>query len=336
MNKPKILFIGTSFFNIEKYIIKSFEKNGFNVDYYNDRPSESSLVKGIIKLNTGLFKPFSNLYFSKILKKTINTKYSKVFILNGKIINRDLLLALKSQQTQAEFILYTYDSLDLYPNTLESLDLYDRAYSFDSIDSEKHENVSLLPLFFNEKVEELSAYKNFEYDLLSICTAHPNRYSVIKDLFPKLKSEEVKIFSFLYLNRLQYLYNIFSIPQFKSSKKSEFNFKPLKEEENLKLISKSKALFDVEHSRQSGLTMRTIESLGSKRKLITTNTEIKKYNFYTKSNILVLSDVKNLKEIKAFLDKPYTDLDIDVYNQYKLAYWSRIILGIEERGCYFK
>ena len=70
MSKPKILFIGTSFFNIENKIIKSFENNGYEVDYYNDRPSNASIIKGLIKVNKKISRPINDMYFQKILKET--------------------------------------------------------------------------------------------------------------------------------------------------------------------------------------------------------------------------------------------------------------------------
>ena len=75
--------------------------------------------------------------------------------------------------------------------------------------------------------------------------------------------------------------------------------------------------------------MRTIETLGSRRKLITTNKEIKKYNFFSEKNILVFSEQLTTNEIKDFLNEPFEPLNSNIYNQYHIDKWSKIILGIE-------
>ena len=42
------------------------------------------------------------------------------------------------------------------------------------------------------------------------------------------------------------------------------------------------SVLDINHLDQSGLTIRTFEALGAGKKIITTNSEIKKYPFYIK------------------------------------------------------
>lgn len=329
LSKPKILFIGTSFFNIENKIIKSFENNGYEVDYYNDRPSNASIIKGLIKVNKKISRPINDMYFQKILKETKKNCYQKVFILNGKIMNKKMISKLKEQHNNSEFIFYTYDSLRLYPTTIETLEMYDRIYSFDTKDVEKYKFITLLPLFFDEDIKNITSSSEYEYDILSICTAHPNRYNVIRKIFPQLELSGLNIYSFLYLNKLQFIYNKLFVSEFKNSSKTEFNFNSLSNQDILNLISRSKSIFDVEHKEQSGLTMRTIETLGSRRKLITTNKEIKKYNFFSEKNILVFSEKLTTNEIKDFLNEPFEPLNSNIYNQYHIDKWSKIILGIE-------
>ena len=59
----------------------------------------------------------------------------------------------------------------------------------------------------------------------------------------------------------------------------------MSQEEIISLISKSKAILDINHPSQVGLTMRTFETLGANKKLITTNENIKIYDFFDKENI---------------------------------------------------
>lgn len=333
-NKKKILFIGTSFFNIEKHIINTFKELEYDVDYYDDRPSRSALLKGLIKVKPSIVEPLKQKYFEKIISETKDTDYNIVFILNGKILTEAMIKKLKSVHQNSEFVYYTYDSLRLYPHVINTLHLYDRAYTFDKKDSENNAELELLPLFYNRNVKSAAKKdtKLERYDILSVCTAHPNRYTIIKKLFPLLIENGVEIYSYLYLNKLQFLYNKFNVMEFKNSKFKEFKFKPLTEEENLAVLKVSKCVFDVEHSLQTGLTLRTIETLGAKKKLITTNKAIRDYNFYNENNIFILDDANtiNINEVLQFLKTSTEEIPNEIYEQYSIENWTKVITGIEK------
>ena len=204
----RILFIGTKFFSIEEQLIGKFEEYGFCVDFFDDRPSQNSWFKGISKLNAKVTRPFNKRYFNKIIESTRERKYDIIFVLNGKTVDATFLKKLKGIFTKAEFVFYTYDSIKIYPEIYNTLKFYNRRYTFDLLDSKEITELSFLPLFYNKKiVETADTYTDKNIDLLSVCTAHSNRYKVIKELFPVLKAEGVNVFSYLYLNKLQYLYN---------------------------------------------------------------------------------------------------------------------------------
>lgn len=331
MSRNRVLYIGTPFFNYYKSIILEFEKQGYMVDYYNDRPSENSLVKGLIKVKKNLVNNIIQRYFEKIISETKEKTYDLVFIVNCKVFTPQMIKELRETQKSARFVLYMWDSLTLYPNSRELIPIFDKAYSFDLDDCEKIKELIFLPLFYSREFEVVgNSSKNEKvYDLLSICTAHPNRYKIISGLFPKLESSGVKIFSYMYLNKMQYLYNKLLVPEFKHSKSKEFKFKPLSVKENIELLRKTSTVFDMQHNKQSGLTMRTIETLGAKRKLITTNTSIKKYDFYNENNIYVMEDY-NIDKIKEFINKKYSSISEEVYNKYSLKNWIETIINEED------
>lgn len=66
--------------------------------------------------------------------------------------------------------------------------------------------------------------------------------------------------------------------------------------------------------------MRVIEILGARRKLVTTNTSIKDYEFYNKDNILII-DRENPIISKEFCDTDYQPLDDCIYIKYSLDAW---------------
>jgi len=328
MKNKKVLYMGTPIFNYSKKIISEFEEQGYSVDYYNDRPSESSFVKGVIKVRRSLMGILIQRYFEKIMSETKGKNYDLVFIVNCKVFTPVMIQQLRDSQKSARFVLYMWDSFTLYPKSKELLSYFDKAYSFDLDDCSNNDELTFMPLFFYKEIEEIGQikFKEIECDIVSVCTAHPNRYKTMHELFPTLESIGIHVFSYMFLNRLQYLYSKMFAPEFKGAKSSEFKFKPLSEQENLDVLKKSNTVFDMQHNMQSGLTMRTIETLGAKRKMITTNSNIKKYDFYNANNIFVM-DKNNLSGIEKFIKQEYQPISEDIYRKYSLHSWVETIIN---------
>ena len=85
------------------------------------------------------------------------------------------------------------------------------------------------------------------------------------------------------------------------------------------IYDQAKCVIDIESAKQCGLTMRTIEMIGLRKKLITTNKDIVNYDFYHEDNILVV-DRNNFVLDEAFIDRPYYHLDEQIYEKYSLSH----------------
>ena len=159
-----------------------------------------------------------------------------------------------------------------------------------------------------------------KYDISFVGTVHSDRYPIIKRL-----EDDFKVFHYFYspsklLFKLQRLLK----SSFKNIDPSDIHFESFKKDELLKLINESRAVIDIEHPDQKGLTMRTIEMLGARKKFITTNSNIREYDFFNEANILVI-DRKNPVIDKSFLELPYADLDNSIYEKYSLSNWTKHI-----------
>lgn len=322
MSPKRVLLIGAPFHTYHTQIREAFEVRGFAVDYYDDRPSQNPLVKGIIKVRPRLAHPLIAKYFDRLLSETQLKTYALVLIINCKVFDPVMIHRLRQSQESARFVLYMWDSLTLYPNSERLIPIFDTAYSFDPEDCRRVEGLQHLALFYGEQYQKLGIplRSEREYDVVSVCAAHPNRYDVMHTIFPNLEARGVRIFSYMYLHRLQYLYNKLFEPAFKSARRSEFRFKALSEDDYLDILKRCDTVFDIQHSGQSGLTMRTIETLGARRKLITTNASIRDYDFYDESNIFVL-DEQNADQIKEFLRGEYKPPCDEIYDRYSLPSW---------------
>ena len=86
----------------------------------------------------------------------------------------------------------------------------------------------------------------------------------------------------------------------------------------------SRCILDAPQAGQSGLTIRSIECLGAKRKIITTNSDIRFYDFYNENNILIFDG--NIDTNSPFFTEDYNDIPESVYQKYSLRNWLKTML----------
>lgn len=321
---PRALVISAPFFGYYKHIINGLEGRGYQVDYFNDRPSENPFLKAAIKLRPRLADSIVEAYLRRTLRRTSGRDYELILVMNGKALTPAFVQRLVQDNPRARSVLYLWDAIKLYPHVLELARHFDRLFTFDAEDVRTHRDFSLLPLFYTDDHRAVgeSEVVSARYDIINVCTAHPNRYALMKNWIPQLRAEGLAVFSYLYLNPLQFLYNKMTLPVFADAKPSEFQFSPLATGKHLDLLRSARAALDVNHSDQTGLTMRTIETMGARRKLITTNTEVMKYAFYHPSRVLVVEGAQIPRGlVKQFLAIPQEPLDEATYELFGLQAW---------------
>ena len=91
-------------------------------------------------------------------------------------------------------------------------------------------------------------------------------------------------------------------------------------EQILERIAESKAILDVVQDNQTGLTIRVMEGLFFKKKLITTQPSIKEYDFYHPDNVFILG-LDNLEFLPTFLQKQYYEISEDIIKSYDFCNW---------------
>jgi hypothetical protein len=89
-------------------------------------------------------------------------------------------------------------------------------------------------------------------------------------------------------------------------------------------ISAAKLLLDISRKEQKGLTFRVFESLGLEKKLITTNSDIKNYDFYNPKNILIISEENPIIPID-FFNNEYEDIPEFILKKYTLSNWVDVV-----------
>lgn len=158
-------------------------------------------------------------------------------------------------------------------------------------------------------------------DVLFIGTVHSDRYRFLIRLESFFKSNELTTFFYLFFpGKLLFWQKKLTDPTFRKCHASNFRYKMISADEASGYMENSRTSLDIEGPGQTGLTMRTIEVLGAKRKLITTNKTIKNYDFYDERNILIVD--RNCKEIGLnFIKTPFCEIDPEIYERYSIEAW---------------
>lgn len=315
----KILFIGPKFFGYETEIKKRLEEWGATVDYFDDRPSIHPLIKAAIRLNRNLIASYLYSYQNEFLLQTKHKNYDYVFVLKGEALLRRSIDQIKQSHPQAKLILYLWDSIKNNRYIEESLNCFDSAFTFDNDDAQALPKLKLRPLFY------LNAYKglpstNVDTDLLFLGTVHGDRYRVIQKIRAELDSDTKSYFFMFFSSRLLFWARRIFEPVFWRARSSEFSFTPLGKPQVFALITKAIALLDINARDQSGLTMRTLEALGAKKKLVTTNAQVRDYDFFDERNILIVDRERPLIP-SLFFKTPYVPLPENIYEKYSLDAW---------------
>ena len=321
----QILYIAPKFFGyeneIQQVLINEF---GASVDFYDDRPSNDIWTKVFIRLQLkSLVKIKIDSYYKTIFHHIQEKIYDYILIISPETLSQKELKMIKNLQPQAKLILYMWDSFK-NKNSLHLINMFDRVLSFDDRDVDKY-NLYFCPLFYSENYKNVLSKDVMTYDLCSIATAHSDRYKIITQIKNQLEESSFKIFSFLYLpSHIMYWIRKIFLKRYQYGNISDFSFCPMTQAEVVSIMSKSKAILDINHPAQHGLTMRTFEAFGMHKKLITTNVNIKKYDFYNEANILIIDRKKIIIDSK-FMNTPYVFSSKELYEKYSLNRWIKYV-----------
>ncbi len=324
LKDKKILYISPKFFDYENKIKKELENLGAIVDFFDDRPANDFITKVFIRLKLKSFiKKKIDEYYENLYSFISNKKYDFIFVISPETLDYNKLLKIKEIQNRAKYVLYMWDSFE-NKNSFNTIKLFDEIYSFDSRDCEKY-NLNFLPLFYCSAYKKDLAQKDFKFDLSFIATAHSDRYRLAKEIQKFLEKNNLSIYYYFYLpSKIIYYVRKLFVKRYLYGKLSEFSFNALTQKNIIDIFENTKVILDINHPSQFGLTMRTIECLGAEKKLITTNKNIKNYDFYNPNNILII-EREEIKIDLNFFKNEYQSLSDDLYEKYSLNSWLKNI-----------
>lgn len=189
-------------------------------------------------------------------------------------------------------------------------------WSYNLLDC-KNYNMYLGNQFFNEiYLNNESLINNNEiYDTIFIGSIK-NRLSIIKKIHKILENKQLRNFFYL-------------VPYSQEYYDKNINNQYLDYINYLQILNKSNSIIDIVSKENYGLTLRPIEALFFKKKLITNYIDINKYDFYNSNNVFIIGK-DNFDDILDFMHEPYNEISDDIIIKYSFNYWLENITRNEE------
>lgn len=323
----RILFLAPSFFQYENKIKEKMEQMGAIVDFYDERSVTKSFDRALLKILPSVFNKKTARYYKEILEACKNNVYSYIFVIKCDMLTEKILEKFHVIFPNSIFCLYLYDSVKNIKGVSKKFKYFDRILSFDRQDTFKYHEMKFRPLFYiDDFKKELRLDNKYKYDISFCGTIHSDRFAIIKEIIDICKKIKLSFYNFSYLQSkfMYYFYKIIK-HEFRYARKRDFSFLKASSQEISDVVDESRVVLDIQHPKQTGLTMRTIEMIGMNKKLVTTNAEIKEYDFYNSNNILVINR-KNINILDEFLLTKYIPLDANIYDKYSITAWIEDIL----------
>lgn len=307
-----------------KITIISFDNWGFNSHIATALKDEGHCVRHI-NFNTFPYKyphilfRYYNFILKTVLKKNIkNIHYGNEIVKRLKENNevQDIILTIKADFIDPKSILqfkkytkksvaYFNDGTNRCPKIIRVIPNFDEVYSFEKEDCEKY-NLKFITNWIYPI--ESKTKQSIDYQIFNI-SSKDKRSPIISKITTILKKKNIN-----------YKVIVFDTENKDRDPNIEYTTKhiPLSEVNNY--IHNAQVLLDINRKGQKGLTFRVFESMGLEKKLITTNADIKNYDFYNPKNILIIDEKKPNIPLD-FFDNRYDKIPEEVLKKYTIEGW---------------
>lgn len=183
------------------------------------------------------------------------------------------------------------------------VDACDEVYSFDKTNAEYYSIKHHPQFYWRNKMEKVEQ----DIDVLYI-GKNKDRLPLLEKIYSQLEEKNLK----------PYFYVVRDGRGDKSEKLSlKDNY--LEYSKVLSLINRSKSILEINQMGQNGLTLRSLESMFHRKKLISNNIHIKMLDFYQPENVLLFDD--DIDITTEYINAPYLDINVDILEKYTFDSW---------------
>lgn len=298
----RLLFIGVGFRNYDELIIKELSLR-YEVLYINSKEFDMQ-HRILYKIQ----KKYGNHLYGKLCSKQIfkrmeelPTNINRLFVIKGEHLTKEHLDYILKHNTIERAVLYLWDKWSAHENIDEIRPFFNDIFSFDTRDC-KEKGLKLRPLFYFKDQIKIGQRKTI--DVAFVGNDHTGRYELLKRVKKLCLSNGLSYKFCLLIGKIEYT-KLTRFPFLKSKYSRDdadmFSESGVPYEEYLNIISSSKTVLDIQIEGQTGLTMRTIESLIMGARLITSNKAIIQYEDIPREKYFLLDECTSDIDIVRFL-----------------------------------
>lgn len=315
--KQRLLYIGVGFRNYDELIVNELSKR-YDVVYINSKAYEQH-YRALYKFARVYCKKWVEKLCAKHIMQEIREKaidIDKIFVIKGEHLSNVHIDYIKQHNKIEKTILYLWDKWSAHENIEEIKSQFDDIYSFDTKDCEE-QGVKLRPLFYFEN--QIKVGRGKIIDVSFVGNDHTGRYDLLKRVKRICKENGLTYKFCLLIGKIEYT-KFVRFPFLKSKYAHEdaemFSESGVSYNEYVDIISSSKVVLDMPFEGQTGLTMRTIESLAMGARLITSNDSIVKYSDISPESYLIINSNIKDEDILSYITTGQ-DLNFELTDRYE-------------------
>ena len=317
-----------------KITIISFDNWGFNDHIATALKKDGHSVRHI-NFNDFTYKYPNILYrYYNFILKTIVKKNIKNIHSGNEILKRlkenneiqDIILTIKGDFIDPKSILnfkkytkksiaYFNDGTNRCPKITRVIPNFDEVYSFEKEDCKKF-NLKFMTNWIYPIQSKIK--KNTDYQIFNI-SSKDKRSHIISKITSVLKEKNIN-----------YKIIVFDKKNKNRDPNIEYTTKHIPLSEVNTYIRNAQVLLDISRKGQKGLTFRVFESIGLEKKLITTNADIKNYDFYNPNNILIIDERKPDIPLD-FFNNEYEKIPEEILKKYTLEEWINQVFNFPQQ-----
>lgn len=277
MSKTLILYQGK-----DSYFFPFQKSDNYSIENYYTK-NTGIVFRLLRKINSPLLK-----FYYESWKYQLSDYDDVILFDNG--YNKAVAKFIRRKNKKIRIHLYFWNTIYPYTEKFIERKLFDSISTFELKDANKYE-LEFIDTFYssNVKLEKSNTKDNLVFFL--------GRNKARSDKLAKLENE----FSNIGVNTKFIII------------KSESDF--INYSEYLEYLTNANCILEIPQKGQSGLSLRAMESIFLRKKLITTNYEITNHAIFNKNNCFYIEeDFSNIVDIPKFLDLPFQEIDTENYS----------------------
>ncbi|MBQ8261855.1 MAG: hypothetical protein IJZ00_06185 [Lachnospiraceae bacterium] len=315
-----ILYLNHDFFAYDRAIAKELEKRGYQVLFRKFVRTAGFLDRRLCKKKGIPARQYASECMQKAILKELEKKKVKVdvvLVTSGQALTEETMQRLHEMYPKACFLWNLWDGKKEIGTFSQLSPYFNHLISFDKLEA-KQCGFHYMSDFY---LQEYPA-KEKKYDYCFVATNTEPRYRILQEMLAKANTENV----FVYLKEtpdqrlIPSLKRLFSGEEKRLAERKIF-YNSLEYDTMLEVFASSKCIIDIAHPGQTGLSMRPFEAMAVQSKLVTTNPEIKNYDFYNPNNIFVVQPDEIQMPGRDFLDGAYEAIPEEIYKKYSVESW---------------